>query len=188
MATYEEVTTAVGFGLRQATHTFNGMDPLHHREPGVVGAVLSDERIYTQIIPDGVHVHPAVVKLLVKAKGIDKTILITDSIRAAGLEDGDYQLLGQTIKVQSGVARVASGSLAGSTLTMDAAVRNAIEFCGVSLAEAITMASYTPARSLGLYGTKGQLRAGADADLAIFDRTLNVKMTIVGGEVVYQKS
>jgi len=178
---------AVGFGLRQATHTFNGMDSLHHRTPGVVGAVLSDGSIYAQIIPDGVHVHPAVVKLLVKAKGIDKTILITDAIRAAGLKDGDYKLLGQTITVKSGIARIASGSLAGSTLTMDAAVRNVIEFCGVSLAEAITMASYAPAQSLGLHGTKGHLRAGADADIVIFDRAMTVKMTIIGGEVVYKK-
>jgi N-acetylglucosamine-6-phosphate deacetylase len=188
VATYEQVHTAVGFGLRQATHTFNGMDPLHHRAPGVVGAVLSDERIYAQVIPDGVHVHPAVVKLLVKAKGIDKTILITDAIRAAGLTDGEYQLLGQPITVKSGVARSPSGSLAGSTLTMDAAVRNVIEFCGLSPAEAITMASYTPAQSLGLHGTKGYLRAGADADIVIFDQAINVKITMVGGEVIYKKS
>ena len=97
VASYEIMQEAIKYGLRQATHTFNGMDPLHHRQPGVVGAVLSDERIYAQVIVDGIHVHPAVVKLLVRAKGIARTILITDAMRASGLPDGEYDLLGQAV-------------------------------------------------------------------------------------------
>jgi N-acetylglucosamine-6-phosphate deacetylase len=188
VATYNQMQEAAGWGLRQATHTFNGMDPLHHRKPGVVGAVLSDERIYAQIIPDGVHVHPAVVKLLVGIKGVERTMLITDAIRASGLGDGEYPLLGQIVTVKSGIARVASGSLAGSIVTMDAALRNVIDFCGISELEAVRMATFTPAEALGLTPSKGYLRAGADADITIFDRNFVVMKTLVGGKIVYEKS
>jgi N-acetylglucosamine-6-phosphate deacetylase len=187
-ASYDQMQAAIGYGLRQATHTFNGMNPLHHREPGVVGAVLADHRVYAQVIPDGIHVHPAVVKTLVRAKGVERTILITDSIRAAGLPDGDYELLGHTVHVQDQIARVDSGSLAGSVVTMDAAVRNAMRFCDISLSEAVRMASYTPAESLHLTPLYGQLAPGSRADLAIFDPDLTIHMTLVGGNIAYQKS
>lgn len=185
VATYDQMLQAADLGLRQATHTFNGMDPLHHRDPGVVGAVLTDERIYAQIIPDGVHVHPAVVKLLVKVKGVKRTILITDSIRAAGLDDGEYELVGQIITVESGIARATSGSLAGSTLTLDQGVRNVMQFTDVTFREAIAMATAVPAEAMGLIPEKGVLREGSDADIVFLDESLTVMKTIVAGNIIY---
>lgn len=187
-ATYEEMLTAVDGGLRQATHTFNAMLGLHHRQPGTLGAALSDDRLYAQIIGDGIHVHPAMVKLLVRAKGKDRTILITDSMRAAGLPDGAYGLGDQPITVQGGIARTAGGALAGSTVTLDAVLRNAIRFAGISLADALAMATSTPAEAMHLAGRKGVLRPGADADVVLWDEQLNVRLAMVGGDVVYQAS
>ena len=185
-ASYEQVVAAANRGLRQATHTCNGMLGLHHRRPGTLGAVLTDDRIYAQVIADGVHVHPAVVKLLVRAKGVARTILITDAMRATGLDDGEYDLGGQTITVRDGVARTASGNLAGSTLTLDAALRNVIRWTGLSLAEALPMATAVPAEAMGLAGRKGVLTPGADADIVLLDPDLNVQLTMVTGRVVYE--
>jgi N-acetylglucosamine-6-phosphate deacetylase len=187
-ASFEQVTEAADLGLRQATHTFNGMLGLHHRSPGTVGAVLADDRIYAQVIPDGVHLHPAVVKLVVRAKGVGRTILITDAVRAAGLADGDYTLAGEPITVRGGICRTATGGLAGSTLTMEAAVRNVMGFTGLSLGEAISMATVAPAEAMGWSGHKGVLAPGADADLILLDADLNVRLTMVGGRVVFQAS
>ena len=186
-ASYENMLEAIEKGLRQATHTFNGMDPLHHRNPGVVGAVLSDDRVFAQVIPDGVHVHPAVIKILVKMKGFNRTILITDAIRAAGLGNGQYDLLGQNVIVNNGVARIVSGSLAGSVLTLDQAVKNAVDFCGIPFAEAIQMASLTPAKSLNIHKERGALEPGFRADITLFDQDYSVNTTLVGGKIVYQK-
>lgn len=185
-ASYEQVVAAADRGLRQATHTFNGMPGLHHRQPGTLGSVLTDDRIYAQVIVDGIHVHPTIVKLLIRAKGVSRTILITDAIRAAGLEDGKYDLGGQTITVQKGIARTIAGSLAGSTLTMDVGLRNVINYTGLSLAEALPMATSVPAEALGLAGRKGVLAPGADADIILLDADLNVCLTMVAGQIVYQ--
>ncbi|MGB2962528.1 MAG: N-acetylglucosamine-6-phosphate deacetylase [Anaerolineales bacterium] len=187
VASYDLMQEAIDNGLRQATHIFNGMNPLHHRRPGVVGAVLSDDRVFAQVITDGVHVHPAVVKTLLKAKGVNRTVLITDAIRAAGLGNGEFDLLGQTVTVKDGVARIASGSLAGSILTMDQAVRNTMEFCDISFPEAIQMASLTPAKSLNLEHERGALEPGLRADITIFDQDYSVETTIVGGKIIYKK-
>jgi N-acetylglucosamine-6-phosphate deacetylase len=184
-ANYEQIMQAVDRGLNQATHTFNAMLGLHHREPGTAGAVLADERIYAEVIVDGVHVHPAVVRVLVRAKGINRTILITDAIRAAGLADGDYDLGGHIVHVADGIARTSSGSLAGSTLTLDKAVRNVIQFAGVSLNQALAMASRVPAEAMGWSGRKGVLVPGADADVILFDSSLNIRGCIVAGNLVY---
>jgi N-acetylglucosamine-6-phosphate deacetylase len=184
-ASYEQVLQAADHGLSQSTHTFNGMTGLHHREPGAAGAVLADERIYAEIIADGIHLHPAVVKLVVRAKGIGRTILVTDAIRAAGLHDGDYDLGGQTVQVRGGIARTSRGSLAGSTLAMDAALRNVMRFAGVSIHDALRMATATPAEALGLSSRKGVIQPGADADLALVNPDLNVQATIVNGTLVY---
>ena len=187
-ADLEIVTQAADRGLRQATHTFNAMKGLHHRTPGTLGAVLSDERIYAQLIADGIHVHPAMVKLLVRAKGTARTILITDAMRATGLPDGTYDLGGQDIRVVQGVARTAEGSLAGSTLVMDAAVRNVMAFAGLPLTEALSMATAVPAEALNLAGRKGVIAPGADADLILLDADLAVTLTMVSGQVVYRRS
>lgn len=186
-ASYEQVVQAADLGLRQATHTFNGMLGLHHRRPGTAGAVLTDDRIYAQVIADGVHVHPAMVDLLARAKGVERTILITDAIRAVGLEDGEYTLGGDTIIVKDGVSCTLDGGLAGSTLTMDAAIRNMMAFTGLSFAQVVPMATSTPAEAMGWTGKKGRLTPGADADVTLFDDRLEVCMTIVMGRVVYQR-
>jgi N-acetylglucosamine-6-phosphate deacetylase len=186
-ASYEVVMNAVELGLSQACHTFNGMSPLHHRNPGTVGAVLSCDAIYAQIIADRQHVHPAVIKLLVKAKGSERTILITDSMRATGMPEGNYEIGGQEVTVSNGRVYLTHGnSLAGSILTMDQALRNIIEITGLSLAEALPMTSQAPAQSLGLAHELGSIRPGYIADLVLLDQHLHVQTTIVQGQVVYQ--
>lgn len=184
-ASYEQVSQAADRGLRQATHTFNGMLGLHHREPGTVGGVLADDRIYAQVIADGVHLHPAIVKLIVRAKGVGRTILITDAIAATGLADGEYTILGFKAIVKGGVSRTESGGLAGSTLTMDVGLRNMMQFAGLSLNEALMTATSVPAEAMGWAGHKGTLAVGADADVILLDADLNVRQTIVAGHVVY---
>jgi N-acetylglucosamine-6-phosphate deacetylase len=184
-ASYEQVVEAATWGVRQATHTFNGMLGLHHRTPGTLGGVLTDERIYCQVIVDGIHAHPAMVKLLIRAKGVGRTILITDAIRASGQPDGTYDLSGQPVTVKNGVARIASGNLAGSTLTLDKALSNAMRYAGLSLQMALPMVTAVPAEALRLGWQKGVLAPGADADVVLLDSDLNVVMTLVGGRVVY---
>ena len=184
-ASYEQVEQAADHGLSQATHTFNGMTGLHHREPGAAGAVLTDERIFAEIIADGIHLHPAIVKLVVRAKGTGRTLLVTDALRAAGLKDGEYDLGGQIVQVRDGIARTSRGSLAGSTLSLDAALRNVMRFVGLSINDALKMATTTPAEALGLSSRKGIIQPGADADLALLDPDLNVQATIINGVLVY---
>lgn len=186
-ASYEEVLEAVALGASQATHTFNGMPPLHHRQPGIVGAVLSCDELRAQLIVDLIHIHPAVVKIVVRAKGPERVILVTDAMRAAGLSDGLYELGGQAVTVRQGEARLASGRLAGSTLTLERAVRNVMDAAQVPLAQALQMATIVPAQSLGLATRKGSLEAGKDADLILLDERLEVALTMVRGEVVYRR-
>jgi N-acetylglucosamine-6-phosphate deacetylase len=185
-ASYEQVIEAVNCGLNQSTHTFNAMSPLHHRQPGVVGAVLTDDRIYAQVIADGVHLHPAVVKLLVMVKRIEKTILITDAIQAAGAADGVHQLGKQSITVKDGIARTESGALAGSTLTLNDALRNSADFTGLPWQDLLPSATIVPAKSLGLEEQIGVIKAGTFADIVIMNDQLSPELTIVAGEIIYQ--
>ena len=159
---------------------------LHHRLPGTVGAVLTDDRIYAQVICDGIHVHPAIIDLVVRAKGSHRTILITDAIMATGLADGEYELGGEKIIVKEGISRTVAGSLAGSTLTLDAAIRNMIEFTTLPFEEVLPMATSVPAKAMNWYGDKGVIRPGADADITIFDHELNVQLTMAAGRIIYQ--
>lgn len=182
-ASYDQLLEAVGIGLNQVSHTFNAMDSLHHRRPGVLGAALSDDRIYTQVIADGVHLHPAVVKILVRSKGPGRTILITDAMRGAGLGDGRYELLGQEIEVAGGEARTREGALAGSVLTMDQGLWNVRQFSGVTLSQGSAMASESPARALDLYPERGALKAESRADLVILDKDFQVTSVIIGGRM-----
>ncbi len=185
-ANYEQVAEAVKLGVNQSTHTFNQMAGLHHRKPGTVGAALLLDEIYAQFIADGIHLHPAIVDMIVRLKSPKKAVLITDAIRGAGMPDGDYELGGQAIVVKDGAVRLADGTLAGSCLTMDAGVRNLVAFAGVCACEAIEMATLTPARSIGVSDRKGSLERGKDADVVLLDEDLNVVSTIVLGEVVYR--
>ncbi|MCL4395000.1 MAG: N-acetylglucosamine-6-phosphate deacetylase [Chloroflexi bacterium] len=185
-ASYEQVKAAANHGLTQATHTFNAMLGLGHREPGTAGAVLADDRITAQLICDGIHVHPAVARLLIRSKGPDRVALITDGVGATGLGDGSYEQLGQRVIVKDGIARNEAGRLAGSTVTLDAALRNAMAFAGLSLFEALPMVTRVPAESIGLAGQKGTLAPGSDADVVLLDSELVVDTTIVQGRVVYK--
>jgi N-acetylglucosamine-6-phosphate deacetylase len=181
-ATYEEIIAAVGRGLRHAVHTYNAMKPLHHREPGTVGAVLTDDRITAEVIADGHHVHPAGIKLLISAKGTHNVILVTDAMAAAGMPDGDYELGGLPVSMSCGVARLKeTGSLAGSTLDMISAVRYLVREIGVSLEEASRMASANPARQLGIDSITGTLEVGKAADFLLVNSSLEILATWIGG-------
>jgi N-acetylglucosamine-6-phosphate deacetylase len=184
-AGYDEAIAAIDRGVLQATHTFNAMTGLHHRKPGVVGAVLSDDRVFAQLIADNIHVHPAVMKVLARCKGAERTLLITDAIRAAGLPEGDTELGGQPVTVKDGACRLPDGTLAGSILTMDLALRNFLSASGWTLAEAWPVTSRAAATALGLNHEIGVLAPGYRADLAILDDKLEVVATVVGGKVVY---
>ena len=185
-ATYEELTRAIDVGLRLGTHLYNAMRPLAHREPGTVGALLTDERVRIGIIADGVHVHEAALCLAHRAKGSESLILVTDAMEAAGMSPGDYELGGRKVHLEDGAVRLADGTLAGSALTMDEAVRNAVRFLGVPLAQAVRMATETPAAALNV-DTKGKIAVGCDADLVLLDAEGTVLETIVAGETVYER-
>jgi N-acetylglucosamine-6-phosphate deacetylase len=185
-ATYEDIEEAVQHGLNHATHTFNQMEGLHHRKPGTVGGVLLLDEIFAEFIADGIHLHPAVVDMVVRLKGPERAVAITDAISGAGMPDGDYELGGQAIVVKEGAVRLPDGTLAGSALTLDQAVRNIVEFTVAPLPEAIQMATLTPARSIGVANRKGSLEPGKDADIVFLDDDLNVLKTMVGGDVVYE--
>ncbi|MBX3054418.1 MAG: N-acetylglucosamine-6-phosphate deacetylase [Caldilineaceae bacterium] len=184
-ASYEQAIAAFDRGVSQATHTFNAMTGLHHRKPGVVGAVLSDDRIFAQLIADTVHVHPAAMAVLARCKGLDRLLLITDAIRATGLPDGESELGGQPVFVRDGQCRLADGTLAGSILTMDAALRHFIAATGWPLEKAWPVTSRTPATALGIADEYGSVSPGYRADLVVLDQNLEVVATTVRGRVVY---
>ncbi|XEC96477.1 N-acetylglucosamine-6-phosphate deacetylase [Paenibacillus tarimensis] len=184
-ATYDVIERAVRYGLSHAVHTFNAMTPLHHRSPGTAGAVLTLDDIHAEIIADGHHVHPAVIRLLVRVKPEGKLILITDAMSAAGLGNGVYELGGLAVTVQDGIARLTDGgSLAGSTLTMIEAVRYMLEHTGMSLVEVSRLASANPARRLGIANRTGTIATGKQADLVWTDDRLNIRQTWVNGRPV----
>jgi N-acetylglucosamine-6-phosphate deacetylase len=177
---------AIKYGVSHAAHVFNGMRSFHHREPGVLGAVLTHDEVTAELICDGVHVHPAAMKLLTRVKGSKKVVLVTDAISAAGMPDGKYKLGKQKVIVENGICRLMSGELAGSTLTMDKAVRSMVELVGVSLQEAVMMATINPATVISIEDRKGSIEPGKNADLVILDEKLNVCSTVVKG--AYRKA
>ena len=169
-ATYAQAQAAAEAGARSVTHAFNAMRPLHHREPGMVGAALDLDALTCEVICDGIHVDPVVVRLLVGRKGPQRTVLVTDAIEATGLSDGDYRLGDRRVEVHGGRATLPGGdTIAGSTLTMDQALRNVVAFTGVSVPDAAAMAATTPARLLGIADRKGAIAPGLDADLVILE-------------------
>ena len=183
-ATYDQFRAGIAEGATLVTHLFSAMSPFHHRTPGAAGAALTDERVSVGLIMDGIHCHPASVRLALKAKGVERTLLVTDMIAGAGLGAGDYALGGQTVHVTDTTARLEDGTLAGSVLTMDEAVRNSVNLAEATIAEACRMASEVPARMLGLQ-SKGRLAPNCDADLVLLDEELRVQATYVGGKKAY---
>lgn len=177
-ADYETALKAIDAGALCLTHTFNAMPPLHHRNPSVIGAA-SDKNIYAQVICDGLHIHPSAIRILYKIFGAERMILISDSMRAAGLGDGCYDLGGQQVFVKNGEARLADGTLAGSVTTLLGCVKCAVKF-GIPEKDAVRMASQTPSELLGI--KKGKLAPGYDADFIVTDSELNVIKTVIGGK------
>jgi N-acetylglucosamine-6-phosphate deacetylase len=171
---------AVRAGARHATHTFNAMRPLDHRDPGIIAEVLTDDRLTADLIADGIHVAPAMVKLFLLAKGPERAVLITDAMSAAGMPDGRYQLGPIEVDVKDGKA-TAGESLAGSVLTMDRAVRNVTQFAGWSLRDAVRAATLNPARAVGMAASRGILAPGAEADFVVLSAKGEVLKTVVRG-------
>jgi N-acetylglucosamine-6-phosphate deacetylase len=182
-ADLEATRRGVRAGARHATHTFNAMRPLGHRDPGILGEVLTDGRVTADVIADGVHLDPTIVDLFLKAKGPELAVLITDAISATGMPDGRYQLGGLDVEVHDGKCLM-NGSLAGSVLTMDRALRNVMKFGGWDLEDAVRAASLNPAKAVGISDRKGAVVAGADADLVVLSSAGEVRKTIVQGKVV----
>ena len=175
-------------GATSVTHTFNGMKLMHQHHPAISGAALESD-IYCEAICDGRHLHPAVVRLLIKTKGLDRVVAVTDSIMATGLPDGDYILGVNKVRVTDGDARLISdGTRAGSTLTTNTALKNILKFTGRPLEEIIPLLTTNPAVLMKIDDRKGTIEEGKDADLVILDNELNVETTIVNGKVVYTKT
>src|SRR3989454_4794540 len=178
-ATLAVARDAVEAGARHATHTFNAMRPLDHRDPGIIAEVLTDNRLSADIIADGIHVAPPVVQLFMQAKGTDRAVLITDAISATGMPDGRYKLGPIEVEVKDGKC-TSGGSLAGSVLTMDRAVRNVTQFAHWSLKNAVRAATLNPARAAGL-NHQGRLEVGAEANFTVLSADGEVRKTIVKG-------
>ncbi|MBQ5695151.1 MAG: N-acetylglucosamine-6-phosphate deacetylase [Clostridium sp.] len=183
-ATYEEAIEGIKCGFCHSTHLFNAMTGFTHREPGVVGATFESD-ITTETISDGIHISYPSLRIAYKQKGIDKTLLVTDAMCACGMPDGTYALGGQPVIVKNGAARLENGALAGSVLTLNKAVKNILDNSEYKLYEIIKMASYNGAKFCKVDDKKGQIKENFDADLVIFDENIDVKMTIVGGKIVY---
>lgn len=169
------------------THTFNAQTGLHHRKPGLVGAVMNMDDITAELIADEIHVHPGAMKVLVRAIGTDRVVLITDGMEAAGLPEGDYHLLGHEISVRDGAARMADGTLAGSAAVLNQCVRNIHKDVDVSLIDAVKMATLNPARAMGFSNRLGSIALGKDASLTVIDKDVNVYLTMVQGRIVYNR-
>jgi N-acetylglucosamine-6-phosphate deacetylase len=179
-ATYEQARAAVARGAHHAIHTYNAMRPFTHRDPGVIGAVLASPDISAELIADGVHVDETAMRILLQAKGPGGVVLISDGISATGMPDGTYVLGGFEVTVNAGVCRNSEGRLAGSTLTLDRALRNIVKL-GASLEDALRMLTCNPAKLLGIENKKGRLHANADADIVLLNEDLQVTQVYTRG-------
>ena len=186
-ATCDQTLEAIKEGVSCSTHTYNAMKPLHHREAGTVGACLLSNDIYCELICDLIHVSPNAIRLLYKCKGKEKIVLITDAMRAKHMPDGEYSLGGQPVFVKDGAARLENGTLAGSILCMNVALKNMQSVVGTTLEETIDFATANPAKNLHIFDKKGSIKEGKDADFAVIDKDFNVYMTVSEGHIVYKK-
>lgn len=186
-AGYNEMSRAIESGLKNVTHTYNAQKPLHHREVGTVGSAMLFDELRCEAICDTIHLSVPAIKLLIKNKPHDKFVLITDSMRAKHLPDGVSELGGQEVFVKNGEARLKDGTLAGSILKMNHAVKNVVEKCGVSFTDAIDFATINPAKSLGLEDKIGSIKTGKNADFAVLDKDFNVTLTVRNGKTIFAK-
>jgi N-acetylglucosamine-6-phosphate deacetylase len=182
-ATFAEANAGIAAGARHATHTFNAMRPLDHREPGILGAVLSDDRLTADLIADGLHIDPAIIKLFLRAKRLDRSVLITDAISATGMPDGRYKLGQFEVEVKGDRCDL-NGKLAGSVLTLDRAVRNVMHFVPLDLQDAVRLVTTNPARAIGMAETHGTLQVGRTADIVVLTTSGEIAATIAGGQFV----
>ncbi|MEO0598437.1 MAG: N-acetylglucosamine-6-phosphate deacetylase, partial [Chloroflexota bacterium] len=186
-ATHDQMQEAINQGITHATHTFNAMVGIHHREPGGVGALLTRPEVYCELIADTIHVHPTVMQILYACKGADRVVLITDAVRVAGFADGEYQKDdNRRVVVKDGAVRLPDGTLSGSTLTMDRALRNFMQATGEPLEKIWQTSSLNAARTLNMSSQKGSLEVGKDADLILVDSEITVHLTMAEGRIVYQ--
>lgn len=182
-ADYEISKKAFRAGATHITHTFNCMPVLHHREPGLLGAAFEDENVFCEVVSDGVHLHPSIVRMIYKTVGADRMILISDAMRATGMEDGEYTLGGIDVIVKDSKATLKDGTIAGSTSTLYDILKCAVSF-GIPFEDAVKMATLTPARAIGADGNVGSLKVGKDADITVLDKDLNiVKVYYKGTEI-----
>jgi N-acetylglucosamine-6-phosphate deacetylase len=185
-ADFDSAAQALSGLWTHVTHTFNAQTGFHHRRPGVVGAVMCSEGVTAELIADLVHVHPGAMKALVRCIGAEQIVLVTDAMEAAGLPDGEYSLLGATVYVVDGKATQADGTIASSSAVLSQCVKNMHTAVGISLVDAIKMASLNPARVLGMANQLGSIQVGMAANLIITDHNLNIFSTIVDGRIVYK--
>lgn len=187
VANYEEAAQALREGASHVTHLYNAMPPLNHREPGVIGAARDDENCHVELICDGVHIHPSTVRATFAMFGADRIILISDSMRATGLTDGQYTLGGQDVFVKGALATLEDGTIAGSATDLMGCVRVAVQKMGIPLEDAVGCATMNPAKEIGIYDTCGSITPGKNADFVLLDAELNVKAVYVGGKKINKK-
>lgn len=180
-ATYDQVRAALPWGFTHATHCCNAMRPLGHREPGPLGAILEAPQVQGELIADGVHVHPAMLRIVLGALGAERTVIVSDALRGAGMAAGSFEFGGQQVDIVAGAARLPDGTLSGSILTLDQALRNLVQQWGVPLPDAVAMLTHNPARAAGVAQRKGLLSPGFDADLLILDAKLHLQATYCRG-------
>ena len=186
VATYEQAAESFGWGVTIVNHSYNAMTPFHHRKPGVVGAMLLSKGVFCELIADGIHVSADAVRLLLKNVGAERIVLITDGIMAQNGPDGHYETEAFAFDVNNGIARLADGALAGSTLTMDNAMKNMVSMTSLPLEKVVPMLTSIPARAAGLTD-RGELETGRRADMVMLDRNLGVTQTFVAGRSVYSR-
>lgn len=186
-ATYDQIDKAIQAGTTHVTHLYNGMRGLHHREPGVLGAAYLRDELYVELIADGIHCRPEMIKLAYNQITSERMILITDSLRAKWLEKGTYDLGGQPVNVDETKATLSDGTLAGSILKMNDAIKNTMEYTDCSMTDIIKMTAENPAKQLRIFDRKGSIQVGKDADLVILNDRLDVEMTFCRGNLAFKK-
>jgi N-acetylglucosamine-6-phosphate deacetylase len=186
-APYEQTLAGFKAGISHVTHLFNAMPSIHHRSPGPLVAIFQNEDVTVELIADGVHIHPSVLRLVVSTLGVERIVTITDGMQAIGLGDGEYEYNGLSYEARDGTARYKDGTLIGTATGLSDMLLRLMKFTGCSMADAVRTVTENPARAMGLWESKGSITEGKDADIVILDEEGTVEMTIVAGRIVYKK-